>query len=281
VKYGDALSWGDLFILAGTVAYEQAGAPISKMCFGRIDEPNGAASEILNEPCAGGQGHCEEPHGPTTVGLIYVNPGGVLKDDGTIDPDPVKSAVEIRRTFGTMGHSDISTVALIGGGHTVGKTHGACPDGPGNPPNVAFEQGTKIWQGNCGDGKGANTVTSGFEGAWTENPNSWDNSFFTELVDRNWEVGTGPGGNWQWSTPGSSIIRLTSDLALKEDSAYATIVNQFANDAAAFDAAFDVAWFDLTTTNVGGEWSTAARCTDGSTPPARQMRKDEGPSMVV
>jgi len=243
----------------------------------------------LNDPCVS-QGNCQEPWGATTVGLIYVNPAGALVN-GEIVPDPALSVAEIRRTFGTMGHSDRSTVALIGGGHSVGKCHGASPAGAGNPPSVAFAEGTQIWKGACGtgdaQGKGPNTVTSGFEGYWTTNPYTWDNEYFTQLLDLNWTVFTGPGGNPQWRAEGTSNMRLTSDMALLEDEAYKTIVETFAADQAAFDAAFDTAWFDLTTTNVGGVWSSAAKCDDGSTPPATRtsakstLRKDEGPSMVV
>lgn len=281
MKYGDALSWGDLFILAGTVAYQQAGAPISKICFGRMDQPDGAESMTLNEPCSS-QGNCQDPYGATTVGLIYVNPGGVLVD-GKIVSDPALSVAEIRRTFGTMGHSDKGTVALIGGGHSVGKCHGACPDGAGNAPNTAFAEGTQIWQGACGSGKGADTYTSGFEGYWTSNPYKWDNEFFTQLLDRNWTLWTGPGGEPQWRAESTTNMRLTTDMALLYDAEYNKYVEMFAADQSAFDAAFDAAWFDLTTTNVGGEWSKAAMCTDGSPPPARAksvLRKDEGPSMV-
>ena len=110
-------------------------------------------------------------------------------------PDPVGSVQDIRRTFGTMGHSDRSTVALIGGGHAIGKSHGACDKGAGNAPKEAFEQGTPIWKGACGSGKGADTVTSGFEGTWTTKPLEWDNEYFTELLGNTWEVHMGPGGH--------------------------------------------------------------------------------------
>jgi len=287
MKYGDALSWGDLFVLAGHVAYLESGAPLKRMCFGRIDQEDGTESMPLNDPCVS-QGNCDDPWGATTVGLIYVNPGGALVD-GKIVPDPKLSVAEIRRTFGTMGHSDASTVALIGGGHTIGKMHGACPDGPGNPPNTAFEQGTHIWKGACGtgaeQGRGANTFTSGFEGYWTSNPFTWDNEFFVDLVAKNWTLTQSPAGNPQWETQDLDTIRLTTDLALLEDAEYKSLVEQFAASQAAFDAAFDTAWFDLTTTNVGGEWADAAMCTDGSKPPPRVqpsvLRKDEGPSMQI
>jgi len=283
-KYGDALSWGDLFITAGHVAYEQAGMTFTRQCFGRIDEADGSESDILNEPCSPEQGRCEGPHGATTVGLIYVNPEGPLSEDGTHQvANPALSAPEVRRTFTTMGHSDRSTVALIGGGHAIGKAHGACTSGPGNDPATAFREGTKIWEGVCGgDGKGANTVTSGFEGYWTSNPTTWDNEYFVNLVTKNWTVHDGPGGKKQWQTEGSNLMMLTADLALMEDEDYRAIVEEFAGSQAALDAAFDLAWFDLTTTNIGsGLWSSAAFCTDGSAVPAKQMRSDSGPEFVV
>jgi len=163
-KYGDAVSWGDLFVLAGTRGFVTAGAPLTRMCYGRIDETSGAKSKILDEPCDN-QGSCSEPHGATTVGLIYVNPEG---PNGV--PDPAGSVADIRRTFGTMGHSDRATVALIGGGHTIGKSHGACPNSAGLPPKDAFAQDSHIWKGECGTGKGEHTTTSGFEGYWTSDP---------------------------------------------------------------------------------------------------------------
>jgi len=237
-KYGDALSWGDLFILAGTTALRDSGMPLTRMCFGREDQVNGSESKPLNVACTPLQGNCSEPWGATTVGLIYVNPEGPM---GV--PDPVGSVKDIRRTFGTMGHSDRSTVALIGGGHAIGKAHGACDKGPGNAPKEAFEQGTPIYKGACGSGKGADTTTSGFEGAWTTKPLEWDNEFFTELLGNTWEVHIGPGGHNQWQIQGGSekkIFRLTSDIALLEDPAYRAIVTEFATDMAAFNTAFEV-----------------------------------------
>jgi len=275
-KYGDALSWGDLFILAGTTALRTSGAPIPRMCFGRVDEEDGKKSDILNEPCPE-QGNCGEPWGPTTVGLIYVNPEGPM---GVADP--VGSVADIRRTFETMGHDDRSTVALIGGGHTIGKAHGACPDGAGLSPKEAFEQGEPIWKGACGTGKGADTSTSGFEGAWTSNPLQWDNEFFVDTVNEEWVVFDGPGGHKQWrinGTQGVGKMRLTSDIALMRDDNYRVIMNEFAADQDAFNAAFDKAWFDLTTTNVGGVWSANAKCDSGGPPVLRQsqatMRGDD------
>jgi len=285
-KYGDALSWGDLFVLAGTRALIQSGAPLTRMCYGRIDEPNGEKSKILDDPCTPTQGQCEEPHGATTVGLIYVNPEG---PNG--NPEPKDSVTEIRRTFGTMGHSDRATVALIGGGHTIGKAHGKCPQSAGKSPKEAFAEGVGIWEGGCGTGKGLDTTTSGFEGTWTTKPNEWDNEFFVESLDsagNGWEVHEGLGGKNQWrpSTSDKPIFRLTSDIALLEDPSYKAIVEEFATNMTAFNIAFDEAWFKLTTTNVGGAWSSNAKCDDGSNPPpapapARRMRSDDAPALVV
>jgi len=296
-KYGDALSWGDLFVLAGQRALIASGAPLTRMCYGRIDDKDGEASKIMDEPCDN-QGSCSEPHGATTVGLIYVNPEG---PNGV--PDRAGSVADIRRTFGTMGHSDRATVALVGGGHTIGKAHGACEAGAGQSPNEAFatEADGVIWQGECGTGamkgKGENTVTSGFEGAWTTNPFTWDNEFFVESLasaGNQWTVHKGPGGKHQWKpagNPDKNIFRLTADLALLEDDSYRTIVEEFAANETAFNVAFDEAWFKLTTN--GGGWSAQAKCDDGSTPPPasaerhpesdgpRRMRGDDAPAVIV
>lgn len=166
-KYGDSLSWGDLIILAGNVAIESTGGPSLGFCGGRIDDPNGDNSLRLGPspqqeaiaPCISidMQGECLAVEGtalgPTTVELIYVNPGGPV----TAPSDPVASGEDIRRAFGRMGFDDRTSVILIGGGHALGKAHGAC----NNP--------------TCGDGKGNNTFTSGFEGAWTTTPTTWSN----------------------------------------------------------------------------------------------------------
>jgi len=288
-KYGDALSWGDLFVLAGHRALIQSGAPLTKMCYGRIDEEDGERSKVLDEPCLDDsgtnlQGNCPEPHGATTVGLIYVNPEG---PNGV--PNPGESVNDIRRTFGTMGHSDRATVALIGGGHTIGKAHGACEAGAGKSPKEAFAENVGIWEGGCESGMGEHTTTSGFEGYWTTQPNTWDNEFFVESLaaaGNNWEVHKGPGGKNQWrpaGNPDKNIFRLTSDIALLEDPAYLAIVQEFADNKTLFDIAFDEAWFKLTT-NGNGEWSSAAKCDDGSTPPgasARRMRSDDAPALHV
>jgi len=270
VKYGDALSWGDLFILAGTTAFRDAGAPISKMCFGRTDDADGMKSQALGPtalqaeqmPCAV-NGECKLPLGATTVGLIYVNPEGPMAN-----PDPALSAKDVRQTFQAMGHNDRHTVALIGGGHAIGKGHGACKGAAGLAPNEAYEKGVAPWQGECGTGKGDDTVTAGFEGAWTDNPLKFDNQYYQDLVKHDWEKHVGPGGHWQWHIKGSEskLMRLTADMSLLHDENYKAVVVEFAKDMGAFSQAFDEAWFDLTTTYGSGTWSPAAKCDDGTVP---------------
>jgi len=278
LKYGHALSWGDLFVLAGTTALRDAGAPLKQMCFGRVDDSDGTKSQGLGPtalqaatmPCSV-DGQCKPPLGQTTLGLIYVNPEGpVLEEGGKPNPDPVLSALDVRQTFSTMGHTDRGTVALIGA-HALGKTHGACPKGEGLPPSEAYKQtplGTP-WVGECGTGKGADTVTAGFEGPWTTNPLRWDNEFFKWLVTKDWEKHVGPGGHWQWRIKGgdaSNVMRLTSDLSLMHDDEYRKIVEEFADDMDAFNVAFDEAWFDLTVRYGAGTWSKSAKCDAGELP---------------
>jgi len=247
-KYGDALSWGDLINFAATEAIRDMGGPLTKFCFGRVDEPDGTNSEALLEngaPCNSFQGNCQEPFGTGTTGLIYVNPEGpVLEAGGEPVPDPALSAKDIRDVFRRMGDSDKDIVALIGGGHAFGKVHGACTDGP-------------------------NTVTSGFEGPWTHTPTQWGNGFFTGLLDYEWEKHIGPGGHYQWRVKNATgdtadLMRLTSDLTLIYDKKYLKLVKEFAADQGALEKAFDEAWFKLT--HRGGQWSSASFCDEGPMP---------------
>merc|ERR1711988_1458618 len=184
------------------------------------------------------------------------------------EPAPEKSVYDVQQTFGIMGHSKRNTVALIGGGHAVGKGHGACPKGGGKLPKDAYKDGELPWQGQCGTGKGKDTVTAGFEGAWTSNPLKWDNQYFDDLLNKEWEKHKGPGGHWQWriKDSDSKLMRLTADLALLHDEEYLKIVKKFASDMDAFNAAFDNAWFDLTTKYGSGTWADNAKCDDGEFP---------------
>ena len=211
------------------------------------------------------------------MGLIYLNPQGPMGN-----PIPKLSALDVRDSFGRMAMNDSETVALIGGGHAFGKTHGACPKGPGSPPNV---DPANSWPGECGygkdKGKGANAFTSGIEGPWTTNPTKWDNSYFQNLLQHKWQVHRGPGGAWQWKVNGTSpvapaahgqgtqpIQMMTSDLSLVEDAEYKKIVELFAKDGAAFDNAFKHAWYKLTTRDMG----SVRRCVGPDVPPAQPFQ---------
>lgn len=290
-KYGDALSWGDLMIAAGTVALREMGTPIEQLCFGRIDEVDGTSSLELgptaqqqaSHPCEV-NGACGDDTGlgATTIGLIYVNPEGPVHEEGGLpDTEPANSVEGIRSTFERMGHSDRATVALIGGGHAFGKSHGACPTGPGHSPAETFEANSEgsPWMGECsqaggGVGNGLNTFTAGFEGQWTSTPLVWTNQFFKDLLNYQWEVWDGPGGHKQWRISGNesvpSLMRLTSDMALLEDDEYKILVELYASDMTAFDTDFNDAWFQLTTTH-GSRWSEARKCDSGDIPSRAQM----------
>merc|ERR1712048_1437429 len=203
--------------------------------------------------------------------------------DGKPVPDPALSVLDIRDSFNRMDHEDRATVALIGGGHTFGKTHGACPEGPGLSPLKAYNQTPPQfpWMGNCGSGRGEHTFTSGFEGPWTTKPTQWDNEFFKLLLEKEWEKHMGPGGHWQWRVKDAEdsfkgIMRLTSDMALIYDDKYLEIVKEYATNMKAFDDDFDDAWFKLTTR--GNRWINSPRCDSGTFPessrPARVMLSD-------
>jgi len=299
-KYGAGLSWGDLFALAGTTALRSMGTPIKQFCFGRVDECDGTASLELGPspeqekvaPCAI-NGKCEKPLGSTTVGLIYLNPEGPVAKNETTgswapNPDPKLSVHDIRDSFERMEHDDRGTVALIGGGHAFGKSHGPCPNGPGDAPKDVYsrnETGQIPWPGLCGSGKGHDTFTSGFEGPWTTNPLKWDNEFYKHLLTRQWEKFIGPGGHYQWRMKNpmtedeSKLLRLTSDIALLEDEKYLAIVKEFAEDMSTFDAAFDEAWTKLVTK--GGSWSPERKCDAGAFPEHLLANKGMLPSDAI
>jgi catalase (peroxidase I) len=253
-----------LMVFAGTAAILNMGGPITEICAGRIDSANGSLSEVLGPgplaPNCSVQGDCPAPLGADTIGLIYVNPEGFMGI-----PDPVLSAPQIREVFGRMDMDDRETVALIGGGHAFGKTHGACPEGAGDPPSEAPDN---PWPGMCGTGRGVDTFTSGFEGPWTSNPLRWDNQFFQLLADEVFVVDIGPGGKHQWridnpmNEADADLMMLTSDLALVYDSNYSSLVTEFAADQNALDIAFSNAWAKLTTD--GGVWADAKKCINGT-----------------
>ena len=281
-KHGDNLSWGDLFVLAGDEAITSSGGTVLGFCGGRVDAPDGSESiqlgpsDIQEEltPCPE-NGECEAPLGANTVGLIYVNPEGHMADG-----DPVKSAQDIRDVFGRMDMNDTETVALIGGGHTIGKTHGACPDGAGPSP---ADDPLNPWPGMCGDGKLENAFTSGFELPFTSKPKYWDTEYFDNLLAYTWEIFEGPGGHKQWrvtpqsdspvapsadGTHNQSIGLLTSDVALKTDLAYRQIVESFSGNLETFDQMFAHAWYKLTTRDMGPR----SRCMNDDAPAAQDWQ---------
>ncbi|KAJ3027268.1 UNVERIFIED_CONTAM: hypothetical protein HDU68_004133 [Siphonaria sp. JEL0065] len=268
------ISWGDLIVLTGNTAIESMGGPKMGFCAGRSDDTDGSASTMLgptpqqqqNQPCAV-NGNCTTPFGPTTINLIYVNPEGPMGN-----PDPVATVATIRDTFGRMGFNDSETVAIIGGGHAFGKTHGACPTGPGPNP---IQDPTNPWPGTCGTGpsmgKGNNTFTSGFEGVWTDTPTEWSNDYFTNLLDFTWVKFMGPGGHNQWKPSeqyAPNIRMLTADVALLHDPIYKELVKKFANSQEALNVAFAAGWYKLVTRDMGPQ----GRCINSDAPPAQPFQ---------
>ena len=269
-KYGKSLSWADLMILAGNVALEDMGFETFGFAGGRADvwEPDadvywGPETTWLGDERYSGDRDLEKPLAAVQMGLIYVNPEG---PNG--NPDPMASARDIRETFGRMAMDDEETVALIAGGHTFGKTHGAAPDTniEENPEAAGLEMQGLGWKNNFGTGKGDDTITSGLEVTWTYHPTRWDNEFFHILYAYEWELMTSPGGGHQWRPVdggGADMVplahsdgrreprMLTSDLALRTDPAYDAISRRFKDDPKAFADAFARAWFKLTHRDMG------------------------------
>ncbi len=270
-KYGQKLSWGDLMILAGNVALESMGFKTFGFAGGREDvwEPDedvywGPESTWLGDERYTGDRELENPLAAVQMGLIYVNPEG---PNG--NPDPLASARDIRETFRRMAMNDEETVALIAGGHTFGKTHGAGPaDHVGADPEAASieEQGLG-WKNTYGTGKGGDTITSGLEGAWTNTPVTWDNSFFEILFGYEWELSKSPAGAHQWKPKdgaGAGTVpdahdpskshaptMLTTDLALRVDPVYEQISRRFLDNPDEFADAFARAWYKLTHRDMG------------------------------
>ena len=272
-KYGRKLSWGDLIILAGNVAIEDMGGPIFGFGGGREDvyEPQqvfwGPEDTWLGDERYSGEDPLDfgdQPFGAVTMGLIYVNPEGPRGS-----ADPVQSAHDIRLTFALMAMDDEETVALIAGGHTFGKAHGAGdPDLVGAEPEGCPLHAMGIgWISSYGSGKGADTITSGLEGPWTNEPTKWDNGFFDNLFGYDWELTTSPSGAKQWrptnaeaqeAVPDAHIegkrvapMMATTDIALKTDPAYLEISRRFHENPDQFADAFARAWFKLTHRDMG------------------------------
>jgi catalase-peroxidase len=275
-KYGRKLSWADLMILAGNVALESMGFKTFGFAGGRADiwEPErdihwGGETEWLatsDKPNSRYSGDRElaNPFGAVQMGLIYVNPQG---PDGK--PDPVASGRDVRETFARMAMNDEETVALVAGGHTFGKAHGAGPESHvgREPEGASIEEQGLGWKNRFGTGKGADTITSGIEGAWKPNPTTWDMGYFDMLFGYDWELTKSQAGAWQWTpkdckpehlipdahVPGkkSPPMMTTADLSLRFDPAYEKISRRFHADPAAFADAFARAWFKLTHRDMG------------------------------
>ena len=268
-KYGNAISWADLMILAGNVALESMGFETLGFSGGRADvwEPQenvywGAEKEWLADERYEGDRELENPLAAVQMGLIYVNPEG---PNG--NPDPVLAANDIRETFGRMGMNDEETVALIAGGHTLGKTHGAGPaDHVGvAPEGASIEEQGFGWKSSYKSGKGADAITSGLEVIWTKTPTEWNQGYFKSLFNNEWELTKSPAGAHQWVAKDAGEIfpdafdenkkhrptMLTTDLSLRFDPAYEKISRNFLDNPDAFDAAFARAWFKLTHRDMG------------------------------
>ena len=271
-KYGNKISWADLMVLAGNVALESMGLKPFGFGAGRADvfEPEedvnwGFEREWLGDERYKGDRELDKPFGAVQMGLIYVNPEG---PNG--NPDPLASARDIRETFARMAMNDEETVALIAGGHTFGKVHGAADPkqyvGPEPEGAPMHEQGLG-WRNSFGSGNGDATITSGLEGAWTQTPTKWDNTYFNNLFNYEWELTKSPAGANQWKPKGSdgegtvpdahdkskrhAPMMLTSDLALKVDPQYAPIAKRFHENPKEFADAFARAWFKLTHRDMG------------------------------
>ena len=275
-KHGNKISWADLMILAGNVAYESMGLKTFGFSYGRPDiwhpekdiywgsekewlAPSESRYENVDEPST-----MENPLAAVQMGLIYVNPEGV---NGK--PDPLKTAAQVRETFARMAMNDEETAALTAGGHTVGKAHGngrAERLGPA-PEGAPLEEQGLGWMNHQTRGVGRDTVTSGIEGAWTTHPTKWDNGYFDLLLKYDWELRKSPAGAWQWEplnikeedkpvdVEDPSIrhnpIMTDADMAMKMDPAYRKIIERFAKDHAYFSETFARAWFKLTHRDMG------------------------------
>ena len=270
-KYGNKISWADLMILAGNCALESMGFKTFGFGGGREDvwEPEqdiywGSEAEWLGDKRYSGDRELENPLAAVQMGLIYVNPEG---PNG--NPDPVASGRDVRETFARMAMNDEETVALTAGGHTFGKCHGAGDAalvGP-EPEGASIEEQGLGWKSKYGNGKGADAITSGLEGAWTPNPTKWDNGYFDMLFGYEWEVKKSPAGAWQWvakdvaekdMAPGAqdpskhyAPIMTTADMSMRMDPIYEPIARHFHENPDEFADAFARAWFKLTHRDMG------------------------------
>ncbi|MFC7115012.1 catalase/peroxidase HPI [Natronoarchaeum sp. GCM10025703] len=271
-KYGRKLSWADLIVLAGNCALESMGfetfgfaggredafKPDESVNWGPEEEFEAHQSERRNE-----EGQLDEPVGASVMGLIYVDPEG---PNG--EPDPLASAANIRESFGLMAMNDEETVALIAGGHTFGKSHGADDEDLGPIPEEAPIDAQDLgWENDHGTGKGPDTITSGIEGAWNGTPTMWDTSYLDNLLDYEWEVEEGPGGAVQWAPTDEAAqdtvpdahdpsekhapMMMTTDIALKEDPEYREIVERFRENPDEFQQSFAKAWYKLIHRDMG------------------------------
>jgi catalase-peroxidase len=271
-KYGKKVSWADLMILAGNCSFETSGFKTFGFGGGRVDtwEPQediywGSEREWLADNRYSGERDLEYPLAAVQMGLIYVNPEG---PNG--NPDPLKSAIDIRETFARMAMNDEETVALIAGGHTLGKTHGAADPSKYielEPAAAGIEMQSLGWKNNFGTGNGGDTITSGLEGAWTTTPNKWSHNYFENLFGFEWELTKSPAGAHQWKPVNNGGVgtvpdahdaskthqpfMLTTDLALRVDPAYEKISRQFLENPDHFNDAFARAWFKLTHRDMG------------------------------
>jgi len=270
-KYGRKLSWADLMVLTGNVSMEDMGFKTFGFAGGRVDdwEPDliywGPENEFLADERYEGERKLANPLAAVQMGLIYVNPEG---PNG--NPDPKAAAIDIRETFGRMAMNDEETVALIAGGHTFGKAHGAHSpvDCTGSEPAAAdIEKQGLGWSNKCGSGVGADTITSGLEGSWTAAPTRWTMMYLQNLFNFEWEQTSSPAGAIQWVPKGApaaaqapdahvpgrtqSVIMFTTDLSLKEDPIYREISQRFLNNPGEFENAFARAWFKLTHRDMG------------------------------
>src|SRR5213595_1585260 len=269
-KYGQKISWADLIILTGNVALESMGFKTFGFAGGRADvwEPEelfwGPEGTWLGDERYSGERQLAEPLGAVQMGLIYVNPEG---PNG--NPDPLAAATDVRETFGRMAMNDEETVALIVGGHTFGKTHGAVsPDHIGPEPEAApIEQQGLGWKNSVNGGNGSHTLTSGLEGAWTKEPIKWDNGFLENLYEYEWELTESPAGAKQWTPANADAqgavpdahdpskrhapMMLTTDLALKVDPIYAPIAKRFHEHPDQLADAFAKAWYKLLHRDMG------------------------------